>query len=317
MTAGPMIPPTVPGPPASRVRSRGLRELQRNLLAVGTLAAAVLGLFWYLGARRAIDLAFILRYLPSALGPAETSLELTTISFALGFFLALPLGILRAHPPRRPSGSAYALANRSPREREWWALWPFYGFASGYVAAVRGTPFLVQVFLVYYLVIFLDPRFYFLGLGAPFWAGLLALTINTTGYQAEALRGGFQSVDRAQVDAARAVGLTSWQVFWHVTFPQGLRLVMLPLANEWISNFKTSAILSYIAIYELFSWARTYVAYELARPLEAFVMIAIIYLCINVTLGRTVAWLEVRHRIRGLGSSGDVGATFAPTLSGR
>jgi ABC-type amino acid transport system permease subunit len=159
------------------------------------------------------------------------------------------------------------------------------------------------VFVVFYAVIFAYPRFYFLGETVPFWAGLLALTINTTGYQAEALRGGFQSVDATQIEAARALGLGRWRIFRHITLPQSLRLVALPLTNEWISNFKTSAIVSYIALQELYYWARTDIAAHLARPLEAFVMVAVFYLIVNVTLSRVVTYLERRHRIPGLGYS--------------
>lgn len=265
---------------------------------VAIVLAVVVAVFLALGYAGAYNLPFIFEYLPSGVDPAIASLELTTISFAIGFVLALPLGVLRAFPP-----AARAMPSPFLRKSRWaLARWPAYGFATGYVAAIRGTPFLVQVFLVYYAVIYSFPRLEILGLGAPFWGGLLALTINTTGYQAEALRGGFQSVDSSQIEAARAIGLTRFQIFRSVTFPQGIRLITLPLTNEWISNFKTSAILSYISFAELFFWSRTYVAYQLARPIEAFVMIAIFYLTINVTLSRVVSYIEARRRIPGLGT---------------
>jgi His/Glu/Gln/Arg/opine family amino acid ABC transporter permease subunit len=259
----------------------------------------VVGVFVALGELGVYDLAFVIRYLPSGFGPAVLSVELTSLSFAIGFVLALPLAVVRAYPPVSPRiGNAARVGSPA-----WMILtWPLYGLATAYVAVIRGTPFLVQVFLVYFAVIFAYPTFTFLGEGVAFWAGLLALTMNTTGYQAEALRGGFQSVDASQIEAAKAIGMTRFQSFRHVTFPQGIRLVTLPLTNEWISNFKTSAILSYIALAELFSWSRTYVAYQLARPIEAFVMIAIFYLLINVTLSRVVSYVEERRRIPGLGT---------------
>ncbi|MCI4355333.1 MAG: amino acid ABC transporter permease, partial [Thermoplasmata archaeon] len=245
---------------------------------------------------------FILATLPSGIGPAVASLELTTYSFLIGFVLALPLGVLRAFPPRAPVRRPDSPPEPSRSRLRRIVTWPLYAFATAYVAVIRGTPFLVQVFLVYYAVIFAYPRFVLFDLGAPFWAGLIALTINTTGYQAEALRGGFQSVDASQIEAARAIGMRPGKIFWHVTFPQAIRLVTLPLTNEWISNFKTSAIVSYIAFAELFNWGRTYVAYQLGRPIEAFVMIAIFYLVINVSLSRIVSYVEARRRIPGLGT---------------
>lgn len=299
------------------------------LAVPAALVAGAVAVFLALGAGGAYSLTVIYDYLPTAAGPAVTALEVTTLSFGIGFFLALPLASIRAHPPHRapaplvrPAGSATprfpasrapadpdALRSRARRTAE--ALvgglrWPAYAFASGYVAAVRGTPALVQVFLTFYAIIFTVPRLEFLGVGAPFWAGLIALTINTTAYQSEALRAGLQSVAASQIEAATALGLDRRQVFGKVVLPQALRLVTLPLTNEWISNFKTSAILEYIAVVELFYWARTDIAYGISRPAEAFVMLAIIYLVINVTLSRAVAFVERRRRIRGLGR--DVGS---------
>src|SRR2546426_6736431 len=88
------------------------------------------------------------------------------------------------------------------------------------------------------------------------------------------------------------------QVFAHVTIPQSLRLVILPLANEWISLFKASTLLAYIAIPELF-----FMASEIGsgRPIEGFVMVALYYLIIIIALSRTVGYLERKRRIPGLG----------------
>jgi His/Glu/Gln/Arg/opine family amino acid ABC transporter permease subunit len=261
--------------------------------------------FFLLGALHFYSLSFVATYIRSGVGPLLLSLQFTTLSFVIGFVFAIPLAIARAFPPGRSAildpmrlGVRGPLQTRLRRA----VLWPFYGFASGYVAVVRGTPFLVQVFVVYYAFIFSLHRLIFLGEPLEFWAGLLALSINSTGYQAEALRGGLQSVEAGQVDAARALGMTGGQIFRRVILPQSIRLVTLPLTNEWISNFKTSTILSYITIYELFSWSRTYIALTLSHPIEALVMLAIFYLAINVTLSRTVTWVEKTVRIPGLGS---------------
>ena len=258
--------------------------------------------------------------------PLAVFLELTLVAAVAGPWIALLLR--RATPAPVPPSSTKAgrtdpgpptaaprVARRSSASvdvAEVGAVlrWPFYGFASGYVTAIRGTPFLVQVFVVYYAFIFAYPRYVLLGVALPFWAGLIALAINTTAYQAEALRGGFQSVERSQIEAARALGLGKVQIFLRITLPQSLRLVTLPLSNEWISTFKTSTILSYITVVELYFWARSDIAYQLARPIEAFVIVAIFYLVINVTVSRTVSYVEKRYRIPGLGS-------MVPELPGR
>ncbi len=290
--------PLAPAPGASLV------QRTRPLWTAGAVVATVVAVFFLLGAVHLYNLPFILEYLPTGVGPALTSLLLTSLSFGVGFFLALPLAILRAFPPRRSPRAPMAPPPRSGlfRTLGLGGRWLAYGAASGYVQAVRGTPFLVQMFVVYYAFLFSFPRLIILNLPVAFWAGLIALTINTTGYQAEALRGGFQSVDASQVEAARGIGLTRSQIFWRVTFPQGIRLVTLPLTNEWISNFKTSTILQYISVAELFYWSRTYIAAQLARPIEAFVMLTMFYLAVNVTLSRVLTYVEARRRIPGLGS---------------
>ena len=373
------------------------------------MLVVAVAVFLVLGTLRVFNLPFVLAHFPEGFGPALVSLELTTIAFAIGFVLAMPLGLVRAYGPGawprrtdRPwpflvqavaavgflefvvaavlafgllglypidplerlvghpgevAGTSVTLAGlaaavglgavllarvvraraRLPRPtaaateatptsrvplsarrsgasadaRDVGSVlrWPFYGFATGYVTAIRGTPFLVQMFIVYYAIIFAYPRFQFLGIAVPFWAGLIALAINTTAYQAEALRGGFQSVERSQIEAARALGFGAWATFVHITLPQSLRLVTLPLSNEWISTFKTSTILSYISVVELYFWARSDIAYQLARPIEAFVIVALFYLAVNVTISRSVSYVERRYRIPGLGS-------MAPELPG-
>lgn len=299
-----MADPSVPAPPpfalvgsAGRLgRPRGdlfYSVLRRNrvfLLLLGLSLAVAVGLFLLMGFAGFFNLSFVLANLPSGVGPTELSLEFTTLTFLAGMAGAIGLGLVRAYPPSRKDGW----------KRLW--KWPLYAFASAYVAAVRGTPFLVQLFIVYFAIIFSYPRLVFLGWDVNYLAGFIALLINTTGYQAEAFRGGFQSVDAGQTEAAKAVGLGRLQIFFRITLPQGLRLVTLPLANEWISNFKTATILSYIGVYEVFFWARNQIAHNLGHPVEALVLLTIFYLIINVTVSRVVTALEKSRRIPGLGT---------------
>lgn len=287
------------GAPAATGRGRGPRSSASSALFLGIGVAGAVGIFFLLGFLRVYSIPFILQTLPQGFGPVQLSLEFTTYTFLLGFAGALGLGLVRAYPPRRDPAAS---AKRARTRYSWLWRWPLYGFASGYVAAVRGTPFLVQLFIVYFALIFTSPRFTFLGWDAAYWAGFFALLLNTTGYQAEAIRGGLQSVEAGQIEGAKAVGLSRRQIFVRITLPQTLRLVTLPLANEWISNFKTATILSVIGIYELFDWSRTNVALYDARPIEALVLLCIFYLFVNVTLSRVVTYGEKVRRIPGLGT---------------
>jgi len=158
------------------------------------------------------------------------------------------------------------------------------------------------MFIVLILVTTAFPRFTLLGWNQFYLCGLIALLINTIGYQAEVFRGGIQSVEAGQIEGARAMGLTKTQTFFRVTLPQTFRLITLPLTNEWISNFKTATILSYISIDEVYFWSKNDIGIAYSRYIEAFVMLTIFYLAINVTLSRVVTYIEKVRRIPGLGT---------------
>jgi ABC-type amino acid transport system permease subunit len=256
--------------------------------------------FFLLGALGYYSIPFIIQHLPSGVGPLILSLEFTTFSYVLGMGVAFGLGLVRAHPPRLEKRRSGAKRGRGRFSFLW--RWPLYGFATGYVSVVRGTPFLVQMFIVLFAVTTLYPSFTILGWNQFYWCGLIALLINTIGYQAEVFRGGIQSVEAGQIEGAKAMGLTKTQTFFRVTLPQTFRLITLPLTNEWISNFKTAVILSYISIDEVYFWAKNDIGIAYSRYIEAFVMLTIFYLMVNVTLSRVVTYVEKVRRIPGLGT---------------
>ncbi len=313
--------------PESTEAPKSVGERFRGSVARGwrgaTLQAAFLGvvlvLFFALGEAGLYDLGFIGKTIGNGIPYAELSLTLTIASFCLGFLIALPMGLVRAYSPgklkhRRGQvvdelsykrakelyGTGKAIRVVGGRKLRKALLAPAYGFVTGYVEAVRGTPFLVQTFITYYAIIFAAPRLRFLGVDVSIWAGLIALTVNTAGYQAEVMRGGFQSVGQGQIEAARALGLKGRQIFARITLPQSLRLMILPLTNEWIALFKASTILSYITVVELYFWAR---GIALAgHAIEGFLMFTVYYLVVNVSLSRAITTIEQRTRIPGLGT---------------
>lgn len=283
---------------APRLAAAGIREHWRSAVMFTTTILALVLLTWLLGSVGVVDLGFISRNWGTLWGPAWLSVGVTTAAFFLGFLFAIPLGALRAHGPsglrsRRPGGRT--LHTWRQRIRRPLAVLGFSG-ATGYVEGLRGTPFYVQVWVIYYVALLVWPRFDYVFL----LAGLLALTLNTIAYQAEVLRAGFQSVGQGQVDAAKSIGMRGLQVFRHVSLPQGLRVVTLPLVNEWISLFKASSVLSFIAIEEL-TFQGNNLGSNLGHPIEAFFMIAVVYLGITVPLSRVLTYVERKRRIPGLG----------------
>jgi len=299
-STGPVpLPGTPHGGPPSASRRREFDWKHSSALYIGIGVSGALAFFFALGGLGYYNIPFIIQNLPSGYGPLELSLEFTTFSFVGGLAPAFALGLLRAHPPKL--SDLKGRKNRRGRFSFIWR-WPAYAFATGYVATVRGTPFLVQMFIVTLAVTVVYPTFTLWGWNQFYWCGLLALFINTTGYQGEVFRGGIQSVEAGQIEGGKAMGFSRVQIFFRVTLPQTFRLITLPLTNEWISNFKTATILSYISIFEVYFWSKNTIAIQDVHPIEAFVMLTIFYLLINVTLSRVVTYIEKVRRIPGLGT---------------
>lgn len=156
-----------------------------------------------------------------------------------------------------------------------------------YVDFIRGTPLLIQIFLVYFALPVI-------GLNLPeFWAGVLALGLNAAGFIAEIVRSGVGAVERGQAEAARAIGMRHRQILWYILLPQSLRTVVPPTTNELITLVKGSALLSVISVYELTRAGQAIIAVHFA-PFEIFLLIALYYYLTISVLAWLSRWLERR-----------------------
>jgi His/Glu/Gln/Arg/opine family amino acid ABC transporter permease subunit len=158
-----------------------------------------------------------------------------------------------------------------------------------YVEIVRGTPLLVQILFIYFVL----PG---LGVNLPaYTSGVLALTLNSAAYMSEIIRAGIVSIDAGQMEAARALGMTAWQAMRRVILPQTFRRVVPPLTNEGIALLKDSSLVSVIGLTEL---ARTgqELASRYAAPLTIWPLVAGIYLLLTFPLTRLAEYLERRWR---------------------
>jgi polar amino acid transport system permease protein len=212
--------------------------------------------------------------LPAMLDGALITLELTGVGLGMGFILGLLAGLGRVYGSR-----------------------PLRWLSVGYIELFRGTPLLVQLFLVYYGL----P-----GLGITFSrmdAAFLALGLNSGAYQAEYLRGSLLAVGQGQMMAGRAIGLTRWQSILYVILPQALRLVIPSWANEPVALLKSSAVAFLVAVPELMARAKS-VAAQTYDPIGAYLAAAVIYLLVVVALDQLMKWLERRSRIPGLDVEG-------------
>ena len=156
-----------------------------------------------------------------------------------------------------------------------------------YVYFVRGTPALVQIFLVYFAL----PR---IGLElSSFWSGVVALAFNSAGFIAEIVRAGLQSIDVGQTEAALSIGMTRRQSVLHILLPQSLRRITPPMTNEVITLIKSSSLLSVISITELTRSAQLIIA-ERFVPFELYAALAVYYLVIISVLARASEYVERR-----------------------
>src|SRR5580698_4070277 len=157
-------------------------------------------------------------------------------------------------------------------------------FVRAYVYFVRGTPALVQIFLVYFAL----PR-----IGSAFWSGVVALAFNSGGFISEIVRAGLQSIDAGQTEAALSIGMTNRQSILFILLPQSLRRITPPLTNEVITLVKSSSLLSVISITELTRSAQVIIA-ERFTPFELYAELAVYYLVIISVLAWFSEYVEKR-----------------------
>ena len=219
------------------------------------------------------DLALILDSIPKMLMGIGLTLELLFVSGALGLALAIVLLIMRI------SGRWYLSAP-----------------TMAYIYIFRGTPILVQIFIIYHGL----PQFEFIRdsifwpiLREPYGCAILALTLNTGAYVSEILRGGVLGVDRGLKEAGAALGLSTTDRFIYITSPIAIRLALPAYSNDVISLMKSTALVSTITLLDMMGIARTIVA-ETYAPYEIFLSLMVIYLVMTWVIQKTFGWIEMR-----------------------
>ena len=158
---------------------------------------------------------------------------------------------------------------------------------AAYVDFVRGTPLLIQVFLVFFALPVIGIRF------DEIWAGIIALAFNTSAYIAETVRGGVGSVERGQTEAAKSIGMFRWQILTYILLPQALRPMLPPLTNELISMTKNTSLLSVISVYELTRAGQAIISVHFV-PFEIYLLLALYYYALIKSLSYFSRWIESR-----------------------
>lgn len=159
--------------------------------------------------------------------------------------------------------------------------------AAVYVSAFRGTPLLVQIFVLYYGLPSVGIEF------TPVTAGILALTLNVPAYLSESMRGAILGIDKGQWEAGLSVGLTWGQTLWNIITPQALRLAVPSLSNSLISLIKDTSLISVITVTELMLATKEVIA-ETFQPLPLYLAAAGIYWLLSALFERVQKALENR-----------------------
>ncbi|MBA83886.1 amino acid ABC transporter permease [Thalassobius sp. S69A] len=161
---------------------------------------------------------------------------------------------------------------------------------AAYVSLIRGTPALIQLFILYFggpqIGIQLD----------AFQAGVIGLGFNAGAYMTETIRGAIVSIDKGQREAARTLGLSQWQAMYKVILPQAARLMVRPLGVNLNMLIKATALVAAISVIELTYTAQRYIG-STYKPFEMFLLAGILYMIIIYATGRGVAWLDRKVQI--------------------
>ncbi len=205
----------------------------------------------------------LVKWTPKMLQGVGLTLELVAIAVVAGLLVALPLGIARAS-----------------------RHWHVRALPSAYIFFFRGTPLLLQLFIVYYgLAQFPAVRQSALWpfLRDPYWCALLTMTLHTAAYIAEILRGAIHAVPVGEVEAARALGMSRRQALWHIILPRAARIGLPAYTNEVILMLKASAVVYTVTLYDIMGMART-ISSRTYEQMFFFLYAGALYLIITIGL---------------------------------
>ncbi|GAB3489205.1 ABC transporter permease [Marinomonas epiphytica] len=221
-----------------------------------------------------MDFSVVVEYFPRLLSGVWVSLQLVILSIVLGGIFALPIALARISP------------------KGWVRAIPF-----AYIFFFRGTPLLVQIFLVYYGASQFEvirESFLWPVLREPFWCAIIAFTLNTSAYTAEIFRGAIQAIPPGEVEACKVVGMTKVQMYRRILLPRAFGIVLPAYGNEIILMLKGSALASTITILDLTGMARTIIA-RTYTPMEIFLAAGVIYLIISMVIIAIFRQIELRQ----------------------
>jgi len=207
---------------------------------------------------------FVLTILPYLLSGAVMTVLLTVVSMSFALLIGLAIALMRMA--------------RSKSLRM---------LSTAYVELIRGTPLLVQLFIIYYGLPQYGIRF------DAFTAGVIGLSLNYSAYLAEVYRAGILSIDRGQWEAGGSIGLSRSSLLRYIILPQAMRVILPPVGNYFISMLKDSALVSTISVVELMRAAQLRVAITF-RAMDIYLLVALLYFIMSYACAVLLGAVERR-----------------------
>lgn len=219
-------------------------------------------------------LRILREYWPLILRGAGVTMLLALSGTIIGFVLGLLVGIIRSVPLPDKKNPLRYLQNG------------INFLLSVYVEIFRGTPMIVQAMVIYYGFIMVT------GVQInKIMAGIVIVSVNTGAYMAEIVRGGIDSIDKGQFDAAHAIGMNHWQTMRCVIIPQTVRNILPATGNEFVINIKDTSVLNVISVTELYYSGKD-IATSYFKFFEPFLIICVVYFILTFTVTRILRFAE-------------------------
>ena len=206
----------------------------------------------------------VLNFLPSLLQGAALTIAVSLLAFVLALIFGLAFGIARIS-----------------------RVAPVRGMAACYIQFIRGTPLLLQLFFIYYVLPYVGIVL------TPFISGVIGLTMNYAAYMAEVFRSGIQAIPKGQWEAGSSVGMSRSLLMRRIILPQAVRIIVPALGNFFVSIFKDSALVSVITLRDLM-FSGQLLASATYKHFEIFTMVAVIYFLISYPTAKLVEWVEAK-----------------------
>tara|TARA_Y100001970_G_scaffold42916_1_gene53455 strand:- start:6134 stop:6805 length:672 start_codon:yes stop_codon:yes gene_type:complete len=221
-----------------------------------------------------MDLELMINSFPKLLNATVITLKLLSLSLFFGLIIGLLFAVMRM--------SKYLILNK---------------FAYGYSYLFRGTPLLVQIFIIYFgfgQIEFIRNSFLWVILKEPYWCAIIAFALNTGAYTSEILRSAFQTIKKGYIEAGKSLGISNKIIFYKIQIPIAIRQSLPAYGNEIILMLKGTSLASTVTLMDLTGVAK-YIISTTFKPIEVFIVAGGIYLFMTFIIHNIIKFLERKY----------------------